>query len=429
MPCPLNCTESCQRCYEKVIAGVKEYHCYGRCVVVDQMGISHNGPGEAAPADWTLSPEVAEVSEEMVAYMASLYNNQQTPTTTAYSKCCKTRKKCPKDASGRSGECWGNTQSGDCECLYVSGNPPPGPWVKFPPLEDSLTQIAIEEQKLAVATALATTAVTMSGGCEACGVSRKCPGVMKCYIRPKGGSLGRGECKCFNSTLQAGQIAEGGWKLKKPVWWPFGKDKTPIIQIPDSATDAEYAALIQAQDIASWKLWQDAGAPPISPNLVDRPTQTTEEEQKAALATARAVTKFEPIKLDQVFVRQCKELCNDAFSNVKVWLSNWLASCNSGPDKDRTVTDSSGVVHPYCYYQYNKALNQAKNTNYNCKSRCATPFPHGGFAKPYPDSTQSNLTQARKTANFEVNFKDDPTIKLDEEIQRALVVFQTPPMY
>lgn len=50
MPCPLNCTEPCQECYEKTRAdGVKEYACYGRCVVVDQMGISHKGPGKDPP--------------------------------------------------------------------------------------------------------------------------------------------------------------------------------------------------------------------------------------------------------------------------------------------------------------------------------------------------------------------------------------------
>ena len=101
MPCPLNCTEPCQRCYEKVIAGVTEYRCYGQCVVVDQMGISHNGPGEAAPAGWTLSPEV---TEEMAAYTA-MYNSEQTPTSQL--DCC-TLGNCSNSS------CW--TNGVECRC-------------------------------------------------------------------------------------------------------------------------------------------------------------------------------------------------------------------------------------------------------------------------------------------------------------------------
>ena len=143
MPCSLNCTEPCQKCYEKVIAGVTEYRCYGQCVVVDAYGMKHLGPGEAAPAGWTLSPEV---TEEMAAYTA-MYNNQQTAPTSQLD-CCS--------GGPCTGNCW-TDKLNPCKCQPDQPPNSPGqpvwkPYVR-PAMLDRLTQTTVEEQKAALATA------------------------------------------------------------------------------------------------------------------------------------------------------------------------------------------------------------------------------------------------------------------------------------
>lgn len=239
------CTEPCQECHEKVIAGVKEYACYGQCVVVDAYGHRHLGPGLGAPAGWTLS--AGDSMAEMIADEIANINNSE-PTPTSAKRACSDRcgTLCPKDET-----CRKTAVGGRCRC-YPNSAPPPN-------------------------------------------------------------------------------------------WW-----EEPV-------------------------------------NIL---TQITAEEQKAALAIAK--------KFDPVYVGLCKGLCDDALSRVKAWLNDWYESCKSGPDKDRTVTTSDGVVHPYCYYQYNSALKAARDSNYNCKSDCTTTG--GDFRNPYPTSTQDETSRAALAA-------------------------------
>lgn len=240
---PEGCTKPCQQCYEGVIAGVKEYNCYGQCVVVDAYGRRHLGPGLSPPAGWT--PSAGDSMAEMIAdEIANINNSEPTPPTSAAKRNCSDR----------------------------------------------------------------------------CGTI--CPEKEKCYR-----VLDR--CKCFDKP--------------PPNWW-----EEPL-------------------------------------NIL---TQINAEEQKAALAIAK--------KFDPVYVKLCKGLCDDALSRVKAWLNDWYESCKSGPDKDRTITTSDGVVHPYCYYQYNSALKAAKDSNYNCKSDCTTTG--GDFRNPYPTSTQDETSRAALTA-------------------------------
>ena len=140
MPCPLECTEPCQRCYEKTRAdGVKEYACYGQCVVVDQMGISHNGHGEAAPAGWTPS-----AGGSMVEINGPISGSQQ--------DCCHFGECDPTTV------CWENLSDGICKC-FPSKSVLPG-WKKIPIKGvdinisvNRLVQNTVEEQRAALTVA------------------------------------------------------------------------------------------------------------------------------------------------------------------------------------------------------------------------------------------------------------------------------------
>ena len=140
---PEGCTKSCQQCYEGVIAGVKEYACYGQCVVVDAYGRRHLGPGEGAPAGWTPSAggSMAEMIENEIANI-----NNSGPIPTSQLDCC-TLGNCQNSS------CW--TNGVECRC---SVNKPGGAGTWKPASKptvnvDRLTQTTVEEQKAALAAA------------------------------------------------------------------------------------------------------------------------------------------------------------------------------------------------------------------------------------------------------------------------------------
>ena len=245
MPCPLECTEPCQRCYEKTKAdGVKEYACYGQCVVVDQMGISHNGPGEAAPAGWT--PSAGGSMAEMIADEIANINNSE-PTPTSAKRACSDRcgTLCPEDET-----CWKTAVGGRCRC-YPNSAPPPRWWEPL----NRLVQTTVEEQKSALSTARRSanfdkseriiintnTSCKGSGTCYACNSAGcDCGSRNTCYERYRPNEDGLypnvwyHECVCSLNKPIGG--AGTGWRRKTqeikpttiPKDTPWPEDTEPV---------------------------------------------------------------------------------------------------------------------------------------------------------------------------------------------------------
>ena len=164
---PEGCTESCQQCYEGVIAGVKEYACYGQCVVVDAYGHRHLGPGLGAPAGWT--PSAGGSMAEMIAdEIANINNSEPTPPTNFVDPLLSCNGDCGTLCGPFDNCYWRSDVLGNCidsRCFSPKFPRPVAtpPWRlkkkgrKVSPRDltevDRLTQTTVEEQKAALDTA------------------------------------------------------------------------------------------------------------------------------------------------------------------------------------------------------------------------------------------------------------------------------------
>lgn len=251
---PNGCTEQCQQCYEKVIAGVMEYACYGQCVVVDAYGHRHLGPGLGAPAGWT--PSAGGSMAEMIAdEIANINNSEQTPTSAAKRDCsdrCGTL--CPDNE-----KCYRVLDR--CKCF---SKPPPNWWEPL----NRLTQTTVEEQKAALVTARLD--FNKRGGIP--GPFKYRP---KLFTQDQANSI----CKCNGADgcgIEAG--ACGG-----KCWW--------MNHLDVGTKDDPNPVPLPNQEI-EWKcLANNPG--PWSP--LGDPLRETETEQvlKVALAKARKAANFD----------------------------------------------------------------------------------------------------------------------------------------
>ena len=292
---PEGCTESCQQCYEGVIAGVKEYACYGQCVVVDAYGMKHLGPGLGAPAGWT--PSAGGSMAEMIAdEIANINNSEPTPPTNFVDPLLSCNGDCGTLCGPFDNCYWRSDVLGNCIESRCFGPKFPRPDAKPPwkfkakgrkvgPRDltevDRLTQTTVEEQKAALAAARLNFNKRGGGG----GI----PGPFK--YRPKLFTQDQANKFCKCNTADGCGIEAGACGGK--CWWMDHLDVTKDDPNPVPLPNQEIQWKCAANNPGPW-----------SPDGDPLREIETEQVLKVALAKARRAANFDGT------MQAAKDCCN-----------------------------------------------------------------------------------------------------------------------